>query len=392
MPVGLESISMYTSNYYLDMASLAQARGVDKDKFYIGIGQKRMAVPPPDEDIVTLAANAAYQALENVDKDQIDTLLFATESGIDQSKAAGVYVHRLLNLSKNCRVFELKQACYSGAGGLQLSLPYIIHHSDRKVLIVAADIARYGLNSVGEPTQGAGAVAMVLSATPRIMTFEIDSGLYTSDIMDFWRPNYSDEAFVDGKYSVKMYLKALKEAWNQYTALTKNRCEDFYRFAYHLPFSKMAEKAHDFLVKYCSHEAVSQKEMFEQIEEGTIYQKIIGNTYAASVFLALISLLDHSKKDLSDKRIGLFSYGSGCVGEFFAGRVQNGYKNFLTSKLHKMQLENREELEYKRYEEFYLYKSQLPTDGSIVKTPEHKTGLFRFAGIKEHQRIYEKVR
>src|SRR4030067_398678 len=117
MNVGIESISFYSSHYYIDLKTLAERRNLPPEKFYQGIGQEKMAVPPPDEDIVTMAANAGFNALKNIDKGKIDTVLFATESGIDQSKAAGIYVHSLLELPQNCRVVELKQACYSGTAG-----------------------------------------------------------------------------------------------------------------------------------------------------------------------------------------------------------------------------------------------------------------------------------
>ncbi len=390
MHVGIESISLYTPQYYIDLKTLAAQNGEDPDKYYIGIGQERMSVPAPDEDVVTLAANATAQALEGIDPAGIDTLLFATESGIDQSKAAGIYVHQLLNLPNNMRVFELKQACYSGAGGLSMALPYLLHHPDRKVIIVAADVARYGLGSTGEPTQGAGAVAMVLSTNPKVMTFDLESGLYTKDVMDFWRPNYTDEALVDGKYSIKMYVTALKEAWKQYTDLSGTSFDDFYRFVYHLPFTKMGEKAHQFLVRQANAD-LTDEEWKKQIDDAGIYQRFIGNTYAGSVFVALASLLDHSREDLTDKRVGLFSYGSGSVGEFFTGLVQQDYQSVIKRDVHKAILDNRQELDYDTYRDFYMYKSNLPTDGSELITPKYNAGRYRFAGLKQHQRQYEVV-
>jgi hydroxymethylglutaryl-CoA synthase len=390
MHVGIESISLYTPQYYIDLKTLAGHNGEDPDKYYVGIGQEKMSVPAPDEDIVTLAANATAQALDGIDTSSIDTLLFATESGIDQSKAAGIYVHQLLDLPKNMRVFELKQACYSGAGGLSMTLPYLLHNPDRKVLIVAADVARYGLDSTGEPTQGAGAVAMVLSTNPKVMRFDLQSGLYTNDVMDFWRPNYTDEALVDGKYSIKMYVTALKEAWKQYTDMSGKTFDDFYRFVYHLPFTKMAEKAHSFLVRQAKAN-LTEAEWKAQIDDASIYQRSIGNTYAGSVFVALASLLEKSKEDLTGKRVGLFSYGSGSVGEFFTGLVQNDYQSALKADLHKRIIDNRQELDYETYKDFYQYKSNLPTDGSELVTPKHNTGLYRFAGLKNHQRQYEVV-
>ena len=62
----------------------------------------------------------------------IEMLLFATESGIDQSKAAGIYVHELLGLPARCRVVELKQACYSGTAALQLALPFLRENPRKK--------------------------------------------------------------------------------------------------------------------------------------------------------------------------------------------------------------------------------------------------------------------
>src|SRR3984957_3169775 len=102
--VGIEAIGFYSSHYYLDLKTLAEKRGVDVDKFYVGLGQHKMAVPPLGEDIVTMAANAANRVLCDVNKETIEMLFFATESGIDQSKAAGIYVHDLLDLPERCRV------------------------------------------------------------------------------------------------------------------------------------------------------------------------------------------------------------------------------------------------------------------------------------------------
>lgn len=57
-----------------------------------------MAVAPVTQDAVTLAANAALEILTDEDKEKIDFVIFGTESGVDHSKAAAIYVHRLLGL------------------------------------------------------------------------------------------------------------------------------------------------------------------------------------------------------------------------------------------------------------------------------------------------------
>lgn len=388
MKIGIDRLSFNTSHYFIDLKTLAAARSVDADKYYVGIGQEKMAIPPPDEDVVTLAASATWPLMQAGDLDGVELLLFATESGIDQSKAAGVYVHGLLEMAPRCRVVELKQACYSGTAGLQLAIGFVARNPGKKALVIASDIARYELGSPGEATQGCGAVAMLVSANPRLVEIDPECGYYTEDVMDFWRPNYRSEALVDGKYSTTVYIHALVESWAQYAGLTGRTLADFDRFCYHIPFTKMAEKAHEKLSRKCKAEAGKEK-MHALLEESLRYSRVTGNCYAGSMYVGLASLLDTAGEDLAGRRIGFYSYGSGCVGEFFSGVVQPGYRGFLFADQHRNLLENRTELTYQQYEDIFNYG--VPTDGGEYVFPQYKTGPFRFAGISQHKREYESL-
>lgn len=389
LKVGIDTISFYTSHYALNLDSLAQERGIDSDKFFIGLGQHKMSVPPPDEDIVTMAANAASRALRNMDVSSIEMLLFATESGIDQSKAAGIYVHDLLGLPERCRVIEMKQACYSGTLALQLALPFLRQHPDKKVLLIASDIARYGLGTPGESSQGCGAVAMVLSANPRLIAFDSEYGVVTENVMDFWRPNYSDSAFVEGKYSSKLYLNMLEKSWQQYVELSGRGFSDHAYYCYHTPVPRLVEKAHQHLAKINGQDKLSDDTLSDHIGSALEYGRKIGNSYTASLYVGLTSLLDNAKEDLSGKRLGFYSYGSGCVAEYFSGVVQPGYHQALDTRYHQDMLRDRKTLNYPEYTDFYSF--QYPQDGSHCKIPNNQTGQFRLAAIQDHKRIYEKV-
>ena len=242
MNIGIDQLSFYTPHYYLELAELAAHHQIDPAKYRLGIGQERMAVAPPDEDIISMAANAAAPILQDCGTGGIDTVLFATETSIDQAKSAAVSVHRLLQLPANSRTIELKQACYSATAALQLACAHIARHPARKVIILAADIAKYDLDSAAEPTQGAAAVAMLISANPRLATIAPESGLYSEDIYDFWRPNHRKTPLVDGKYSTLAYLKALEHAWQDYRANGGRAYEAHAAYCYHLPFNKMASR------------------------------------------------------------------------------------------------------------------------------------------------------
>ncbi|MDP6968979.1 MAG: hydroxymethylglutaryl-CoA synthase [Gammaproteobacteria bacterium] len=390
MSVGIDDISFYTSNFCLDLQELADNNGSDAAKYTVGIGQERMSIPGADEDVVTMAANACLPLLEGMtargeDINAITSVLFATETGIDQSKAAGVYLHRLLNLSSRCRVVELKHACYSATAALQMATALVARKPEEKVLVIAADIARYERQSPGEATQGCGAAAMLIAAQPRIIELDAETGVHTEDVMDFWRPNYRSTALVDGKYSTKVYLRSVRAAWQDFQRQSSLLFKDFDYFCYHLPFSRMAQKAHNHLANGHKHH-LTHDDLAQQIDASLIYNRITGNSYTAALYIGFISLLDHVA-DMVGKRVGFFSYGSGSVGEFFTGKLVAGYEAMLHTPLHQQMLAARQPITYAEYVKMYDF--QVPQDGASHQFPEQTTGRFRLAGISQHKRQYE---
>src|SRR5690625_4217645 len=290
MKIGIDKIGFNTPYYYVDMNDLAVARNEDPAKYTIGLGQDEMAISPITQDPVTLAANAALGILDEKDIDKIDFVMFGTETGIDHSKAAGVYVHRLLGLHPNVRTIEMKQACYSATAAIQLAKGHIALHPESKVLVLGSDIARYGLNTPGEVTQGAGAVALVVSANPKIMVLEDHSAFITKDIMDFWRPTYSDVAFVDGKFSNEQYLAFFADVWEQFKEKAHMTIEDFEAFCFHIPYTKMGLKALRTILDEGTE--TQQEKLQENFEASTLYSRRVGNIYTGSLYLSLVSLLD----------------------------------------------------------------------------------------------------
>ncbi|MFC4373840.1 hydroxymethylglutaryl-CoA synthase [Nocardia halotolerans] len=384
-PVGIHDLSFATTHYALDHAVLAERLGVDRDKFYLGIGQEKMSVAAADEDIVTIAAAAAAPILERHGTDNIRTVLLATETGVDQSKAAALYLHSLVGLPNAARVVELKQACYGGTAGLQFAAGLIARDPAQRVLVIAADIAKYELDSPGEPTQGAAAVAMLISADPAILRLDTPSGLYSADIMDFWRPNYRTAAIVDGKTSVNAYQKAAQEAWSDYRRQGGRDLSEFAAFCYHQPFTKMAYKAHRHLLESQGH-SVDAARIAAAIDDTTTYNRTVGNSYTASLYLGLASLLDHAD-DLTGKALAMISYGSGSVAEFFGATVQPGYREHLRTEANRAAIESRELLDYDRYRE--LHEAVSPTDGRYHATAEQTGRPFRLSAVSGHKRIYE---
>ena len=369
--IGIDAISFYSPRYFLELATLAKARNVDPAKYQVGLGQYQMAIISPLEDIVTMAMEAAKDVVVGHEQ-TIDLILFATESGFDFSKAAGIYLQHLLKLNPFARVLEVKQACYGATAALQLAVDHITLHPTRKALVLASDVAWYGFQSAGEVTQGAGAIAMLISANPRVAV--VHSGkFYTESNADFYRPLSSEVPVVDGKLSIRSYREVLKK-------VAPNK--PFEYVCFHQPFATMADKANEALAFPISAPAL---QLVKQLGSS------IGNIYNGSLYLSFLSLLMYAKTPLLPQSIGMFSYGSGATGEFFELELRSTYLSGIPmKKLHDL-VTHRLPLTFDQYVEFmnaFTQKEKAfdhPTNRLTLR-PDQR---FILRSIQAGHRVYE---
>ncbi|MGX7200423.1 hydroxymethylglutaryl-CoA synthase [Enterococcus nangangensis] len=354
MTIGIDALNFFVPPYYVEMTELAEARQVDPAKYTIGIGQSQMAVAPRSQDIITLAASAAETILTVADRQAIDLIIIGTESSIDESKAAAVVLHGLLKLQPFARAIEIKEACYGATAGLQLGKDYLAQHPGRKVLVVATDIAKYGLNSGGEPTQGAGAVALLLSHQPKILALASDNVTLTGDIYDFWRPTHHEYPCVDGHLSNATYLDFFQKVWTEHQRQTRLTLTDYAALCFHIPYTKMGRKALQTILPTVAES--EQERLLTRYEESIQFSRRVGNLYTGSLYLGLCSLLENSQALHAGDRLGFFSYGSGAVGEFFSGTLVPGYQEHLHGTAHQKMLDARQRLTVPQYEKVFAEK------------------------------------
>lgn len=387
MKIGINKINFYTSNLDIGMIDLAHARHEDPNKYLMGIGQNKQAVIPNTQDAVTLAANAAEPMLSASDRKRIHLIIVGTENGVDNSKSTAVYLQHLLHLNNDAMAFEVKQACYGATAGLQIAHDYIANHPDQEALVVGSDIARYGIGTPGEVTQGGGAVAMIVSANPQIIAFNGQNAFYSKDIMDFWRPLGKTNALVDGHYSNHIYEDFFQKTWHQYLAQNHLKIDDFKALIFHLPYTKMGLKG--LRVALPEARLDQQHSLRQEFEASRYYSRMVGNLYTGSLYLSLMSLLDNSKDLKPGDRIGLFSYGSGAQGEFYSGILQKHFKNHDRRNYMNKLLTNRQQLSIPQYEK--IYRSWLPVGANNVNLNyRNDPAKFVLAGIEDYRRIYRK--
>jgi len=71
---------------------------------------------------------------------------------------------------------------------LQNTLDWVRGNKNRKGIVVASDFAKYELNSGGEYTQGAGAIAMLIQHNPKLLVIDDIIGVATQGVHDFFKP------------------------------------------------------------------------------------------------------------------------------------------------------------------------------------------------------------
>ncbi|KXJ36446.1 3-hydroxy-3-methylglutaryl-ACP synthase [Bacillus spizizenii] len=333
---GIEAMNVFGGTAYLDVMELAKYRHLDTARFE-NLLMKEKAVALPYEDPVTFGVNAAkpiIDALSEAEKERIELLITCSESGIDFGKSLSTYIHEYLGLNRNCRLFEIKQACYSGTAGFQMAVNFILSQTSpgAKALVIASDISRFLIAEGGdalsedwsyaEPSAGAGAVAVLVGENPEV--FQIDpgaNGYYGYEVMDTCRPIPDSEAG-DSDLSLMSYLDCCEQTFLEYQKRVPGASyqDTFQYLAYHTPFGGMVKGAHRTMMRKVAKMKTAEIEtdFLNRVMPGLNYCQRVGNIMGAALFLALASTIDQGRFD-SPKRIGCFSYGSGCCSEFYSG-------------------------------------------------------------------------
>lgn len=198
--IGIDAIAFYVPTLYVTMDDLAEARNIEAEKLKKGLGLQKMAIPNMGEDAATFAANALLSLINqnNMNPSQIGRVYLGTESAVDGSKPTATYAVEIVENAladqfgkrsfKNCDILDMTFACVGAVDALHNSLDWVRQQEDRKAVVIASDLSKYELNSTGEYTQGAGAVAVLVSHNPSILEIGDTWGVASKSEGDFFKP------------------------------------------------------------------------------------------------------------------------------------------------------------------------------------------------------------
>ncbi|CAM3254601.1 hydroxymethylglutaryl-CoA synthase family protein [Empedobacter stercoris] len=405
MKYGIEAASIYVPHIYLPIKDLAIQRNIDPDKLEIGLGLKKMAVLDAHEDTATIAANALLKLIIdfNINPNEIGRIYLGTESALDGAKPTATYAIQLVESVlenqfgerpfKHTDVVDMTFACVGGVDALHNSIDYVRVNPAKKAIVIAADYAKYGLESTGEYTQGAGAVAMLISNQPDLIAFDNNWGIGMESVFDFFKPHqatsnrnilnalettkseieiFSDEPVFDGQYSNECYKNRVREAYFNFkdqTNVEGKLYENWRYIAFHLPYAFQGKRMFSDVfalengqdnsndnLKIISKSDEYKALIKEKVEPTQRASSEIGNMYTASIFTAFLSALQVStdnNEDLTGKTVGFISYGSGSKSKVFQGKIGEGWKDVMNKVDLFNYLNQREAISFEQYEDLH---------------------------------------
>src|SRR6185295_3266921 len=230
---GVSALSVYVPRLRVPLQAWCEWTASPWDKVQSVVGRS-FRVVGQHENVYTMAANAVLRLIRRneLDPREIGWLGLGTESSTDN--AVGAVIVRgmvdqaldklgLPRLSRQLEVPEFKHACLGGIYALKSALRYVLSDGrQRRAIVVSSDVAEYERGSTGEQTQGAGAVAALVEAEPRLFAVDLEHAGSASDYRgpDFRKPfarhfaegyasrtrRLSDFPVFSGKYSTVSYL------------------------------------------------------------------------------------------------------------------------------------------------------------------------------------------
>ncbi|KAI9293112.1 hydroxymethylglutaryl-CoA synthase [Neoconidiobolus thromboides FSU 785] len=389
--VGIVAADIYFPKRYVAQDELEQFDGVSAGKYTIGLGQTNMAFCGDSEDINSICLTVVKSLMEkfNIDYKNIGRMEVGTETVIDKSKSVKTALMELFKESGNYDIegVDTTNACYGGTSALFNAISWVesSYWDGRYALVVCGDIAVYN-KGPARPTGGCGAVAMLVGKNAPIV---FDRGLRASHmehVYDFYKPDLMSEyPVVNGVLSVECYLRSVDNCYSLYKKKfeaknpgSKVTTDHFDYSLFHSPYTKLVQKSYgrfafnDFLdnpndprfagaeeFKSLKREDTyanklvekafinySKKEFGSKVSPTLLAARQLGNMYTASVYGGLVSLLcEIPSEDLLNKRVSIFSYGSGSASSLFSFTIVGSVQAIADKIALRNRLESRTKVE-----------------------------------------------
>lgn len=302
--VGITSYGTYIPRNRIRIADIAAVWNKDPAEIEGSLGVMEKSVPGIDEDAVTLAVEAAMQAisLSNIRPDSIQALFVGSESHPYAVNPTSTIVGEFLGIGNRYLAADLEFACKAGTAGMQAAAGLIESGQAETALIIGTDTAQSKPHDALEYASAAGSAAFILgSRDPAVVLRSYVS--YSSDTPDFWRRDGIRFPSHAGRFTGEpAYFAHVMGAARLLMEKAGVKPADVARCVFHMPNGKFPRD-------------VARRLGFtdRQLELSLIVERM-GNPYSASSLLGLSATLDAAKPG---ELIFMVSYGSGAGSDAF---------------------------------------------------------------------------
>ncbi len=152
-----------------------------------GISERRIAAP--DENVSTMAFEAAKHALEmsGLDKNDIGLIVVATTSATHAFPSAACQVQQMLDI-KGCAAFDVAAACAGFTYALSIADQYVKNGAVKHALVIGSDTLSRTLDPTDRGTvilfgDGAGAVVLGASEEAGILSTHIHADGHYGELL-----------------------------------------------------------------------------------------------------------------------------------------------------------------------------------------------------------------
>jgi hydroxymethylglutaryl-CoA synthase len=314
MDVGIVSYGAYVPRFRIKPHVIAEVWGVDGDSMSRGLGITSKSVPGPDEDVITIAVEAARIALKrsNIDPKDIGSIYVGSESHPYAVKPSATIVAEAIAATPDMTAADYEFACKAGTAAIQTCLGLVGSSTIKYGVAIGADTSQGAPGDALEYTASAGGAAYLIGSENIIAKIN-KTYSFTTDTPDFWRREGEKYPSHGGRFTGEpAYFKHVLSCTNNIMEQVGTKPEDYNHVVFHQPNGKFPLSA-------------ARKLGFskDQIKTGLL-TPIIGNTYSGAVLIGLAAVLDIAKPG---DRILMVAYGSGAGSDSFDITVTENIEN-----------------------------------------------------------------
>ncbi|HYL05198.1 MAG TPA: hydroxymethylglutaryl-CoA synthase [Thermoanaerobaculia bacterium] len=267
------------------------------------------SVPGADEDVVTMAIEAARTALDRsgTSLGSIGAIWVGTESKPYAVKPSATVVAEALGITPHVVAADMEFACKAGSEAMQAAVAFVGSSMVEAALAIGMDTAQSKPGDALEYTAGCGGAAYLFAAAADSLAVVEASVSHVTDTPDFFRREAAHYPEHGGRFTGEpSYFRHTLAASRRLLAEVGSEAKDFAHAVFHQPVPKFVEKA-----------AAELGFTRRQIRTGLVAPRM-GNAYAGSSLLGLAAVLDAARPG---DRVFFCSYGSGAGSDAFSFRV-----------------------------------------------------------------------